>query len=118
MKLLPLLGLLGVLMTSTANAEVTLKSFKATRAAGGHQWDLMRIYLSGVSNGLGYANVELISQHKPPIFCQPGNLKINMENLLDIIDQTVARANPPLGDDAWVEGLILLGLEHTFPCAE
>jgi hypothetical protein len=117
MKISTIVGLLSVLLlASPVNAEVTLKSFKATKSAGGHQWDLMRIYLDGVSNGLGYANAALISEHKTPLFCQPGNLKINMENLTDIIDQTVARANPPLGNDVYVEGLILFGLQYTFPC--
>jgi hypothetical protein len=117
MKTLILLCLVGFqLLASSANAEVTIRNYKATKNAGGHQWNLMQIYFSGFSNGLGYANAELSASGKAPLFCQPGKLKINTENLVDIIDHTIERANPPLADDMFVEGIVLVGMQYTFPC--
>lgn len=111
------LVLIGIaLLASQVNAAVTLKDYRAARATGGHQWVLMRTYLNGYFNGLGFANAEYKSQHMPQLFCQPDKLKMTDENLSNIIEDAVARSNPPFGVEDIVEVILLRGLQYTFPC--
>lgn len=116
MKTRPLLCLLGALIAaSTAHAQITYKSYKAAKATGGAQWNLMKAYFQGAGYAYGYSNVTLEAQKKPPFYCPPLDLALGPENFIDILEQQIGRMKP-LKDDSEIDVILLFGLVHTFPC--
>ena len=97
-------------------ASVTIAHYMAARKAGGRDWTEVNTYLSGFSNGLLFANAYNIDAHVPPLFCQPGNLRLNDDNTFDIVIATIKREARKPGDEGFVEGLLLRGMQFTFPC--
>jgi hypothetical protein len=116
MKVTALWCLLGILAASTANAEISYKSYKAAKAGGGVQWNFMRIYFNGAGNAYGYSNARLQVENKPPFYCVPPALALTAENYIDILETEIANWKPPLKDDALLDPMLLFGLIRTFPC--
>jgi hypothetical protein len=99
-------------------ASVTVAHYMAARKAGGRDWAEVNIYLNGFSNGLSFANVYNIGAHVPPLFCPPDNLRLNDDNTFDIVVATIKREARKPGDEGFVEGLLLRGMQFTFPCKQ
>jgi hypothetical protein len=72
---------------STTNAEVTIKSYKASKAAGGHGWATMRIYINGLATAFMYANLDLEQNKHSMLYCKPEKFALMNENLIEILDQ-------------------------------
>jgi hypothetical protein len=89
------------------------EAYGASKAAGGEKWDLIKIYVDGAGAAYLFASV---SDERGPFYCPPQSLAITTQNLINILDDHIARANPPLPDDSPIAMILLLGLEYTFPC--
>ncbi len=77
----------------------------------------IRDYIQGVGEGFGWANAELRVKGRPLLYCQPGKLSLGPDNYLDILNREleepyVAGLRAPTA----IEGILLQGLERTFPC--
>ena len=118
MKMKVFFCLLGVLIAaSQASADIYFKEYKEAKAANGQRWDAIKFYLLGVGSAYGYANAKLHDEHQPIFFCVPGNLVLERENYVDIIDQEFARRNRgTMDDNVAVDVVLLFGLVKTFPC--
>jgi hypothetical protein len=77
---------------------------------------LVRIYLHGVGEGLGWANAELQSKDVPPIFCQPGNFELTADNYVRLVRTYLDNPPAPLKDDTPIELVLLEALQEAFPC--
>jgi hypothetical protein len=95
---------------------VTLKEYLDAKKTGGPKWATMNIYLSGFTNGLSFANIYNTEAHVPPLYCPPVTLRLNDENIFDIVTATVKREALKVGDEGWIEGMLLRGMQFTFPC--
>ena len=117
MNKIAMLCLLSVgLFASTANAEITIKSYKATKAAGGHNWMTMKIYIHGLATAFMYANIDLDQNHHQMIYCKPESFSFMEDNLLELLDTNIADKRLALPDYAPIEGILLQGLKASFPC--
>jgi hypothetical protein len=118
-KILMHFCLLGIICSGApANADFSLKVYKDAKAEGGVNWAGMRLYLLGLSDGYGYANVVLVKRHQPPLFCPPENLGLNADNVIDILEKTISAMTvmKRMSDDTVIDYTLLQGLEVTFPC--
>jgi hypothetical protein len=85
-----LLVLVGTfLFIAHANAEVTIKAYKASKAAGGHNWSTMQIYIHGLATAFMYANVDLDQRHQSMIYCKPEKVSLTEDNLIEILDTNI-----------------------------
>ena len=104
------------------NAQITVKDYKATLSNDDvAKIVAMKLYISGVGDGLLWANAEA-TRRKIPLFCEPNNLKLLVDNYIDMINSQIGRLSQPGGaskselDDLPIGMLLLKGLEGTFPC--
>jgi len=109
-----------VLGANQANAEVTVKEYR-TAMARGREVDAMKVYVKGLGEGVGWANIRAKSL-SAPLYCAPPNFAVGLENFLDILDREIElemkRKMPQAQLDGSMIGLLLvLGLQETFPCA-
>jgi len=75
-----------------------------------------KFYITGVGVGLMWANTGLENIGRPPLYCQPGKLALNVDNILQILDDYIDRKKDQLKPDLPVEMLLLYALKETFPC--
>lgn len=97
-----------------ADADMTVKAYRAAKAGGGANWNTVQIYLTGEGAGYGWANVELNARHEPPFFCVPKELALETTNYLTVLDAELTRGK--FTDDDSADYILLLGLRFTFPC--
>jgi hypothetical protein len=109
------LCLLYVCVLSGQANGLSFKDYKIDKVGGGHRWEEFKIYITGVGEGLQWANTELVNQGKPPIFCQPEHFTLRTENLLDALNKILTKIRWP--DDNPIEPALLRGLQEAFPCA-
>ena len=67
-----------------ANAEVTVKEYREAMALPNS--DVMRVYIKGLGEGMGWANAHA-GNGKSPLYCPPPKLGIGVETFIDIIDR-------------------------------
>jgi hypothetical protein len=115
-KLMLGMVLSALLLGSQANAEVTIKAYKASKAAGGNNWNITKIYIHGLATAFMYANIDLDQRHQPMIYCKPESFSLVEDNLLDLLDTNIADKKLALPDSFPIEGVLLQGLKATFPC--
>ena len=96
--------------TSSLAGDLTVEQYQKTR-------DDPRIksYLSGVGQGIHFANIELKREGKPRLYCPPDELLLNVGNIYQMIDATL-ESNPTLPKTTFVTAIVLLKLQQTFPC--
>lgn len=79
--------------------------------------DVLKIYLSALSEGLLYANTELQVAGKPKLYCPPPTLALRHENYLDFIDEELALRSTLSDVSQMPVGLALFrSLQRKFPC--
>src|ERR1700732_5051732 len=71
-----------------AKAELTVKDYKAAIASAKPTLvDVTKIYVKGLGEGMGWANVAIGAKK---LFCQPGKLALDMQNYIQILDREIA----------------------------
>lgn len=79
------------------------------------------IYLSGLAEGLRWANADIKRANLPPLFCVPKKHVLRIENYQNILDRKIEelRESKLFDEDKLLVGPVLLkGLKDTFPCEE
>jgi hypothetical protein len=78
------------------------------------------VYLSGVGQGLGWANSWLKNQGHLPMFCQPDSLPLDGNTYLHMVDRQIERLQPRMSktelNQLPVAMLLQQALIESFPC--
>ena len=114
MRILGLIGAAGLVLASSAAAEGTageaLRSIDRGDAAG----HVVKMWLAGNVNGMGWANGHLKSQGKPPLWCEPQATTTDQDVA---ILREFLRRNPDHADRQ--AGLVVLrAMQSVFPCPQ
>jgi len=82
------------------------------------QKELLKDYITGVGNGISWANNELKDTQK--LYCPPGKLAINYDNYTSILEEQITYTNKLFSGKEYqqfhIEMFLLKGLIRTFPC--
>jgi hypothetical protein len=97
--------------TAAATGDVTYKEYKSLKPQDKYMESL---YIAGMVEGLTWANGELAARHSEPLFCQPANLDLTLDQDLSIVDGYIERH--PETPEQRLGILVVLALEETFPC--
>jgi len=110
------LALLLSLVAFNASAEMSVRQYLADRDASNKAaFDrLVKPYLTGVGEGLLWANAQLKAQKGTPFFCDPDDVILTTADYLSIIDSETQR--PYVQPEYPIELLLLKGLQGRFPC--
>jgi len=77
--------------------------------------------LRGTESGFMWANTELASEGRKKLYCQPEELKLNIQTIKDILEEKVKNLlklgwSLEMVDDYPIQLILLEGLKDTFPC--
>jgi hypothetical protein len=110
------LALLLWLVAANASAEMSVRQYLADRdAANTAAFDrLAKPYLTGVGEGLLWANAQLKAQKNTPFFCDPDDVSLTTADYLLMVNSETKQAY--VKPDYPVELLLLKGLQARFPC--
>lgn len=87
----------------------------ADAVAGARKKTVLAIsIISGVGQGLSWANVELGSRGKPLLFCAPEQMALTWEQEVDVIDRYLKRY--PANAEFPVGAVMLYALMDALPC--
>jgi hypothetical protein len=70
--------------------------------------------VQATGRGFSLANTAIARRGQSPLYCQPNNLVLTGEQIIDIINRFV-EINPALEKATW-EAVMLKALENLFPC--
>jgi hypothetical protein len=107
------LALLAACFTVNASAEMTAAQYKKWAHTDNNS--IYAAYITGTINAFGWANGELVSKKKPPLFCPPQNLPIGNQNVYPLLDEFFNN-HPGISDDFPIGLAILRSLQAAFPC--
>ena len=102
-----------------SSGTLSLGDFNKAHAAGPLSMTLSS-YLYGIADGFASSNASLRGDGHPMMFCQPEKLRVNLENLVQMVDDEVARCarggGKPYRDELPVALILLEAMKRTFPC--
>ncbi|MFL9998320.1 hypothetical protein PQR34_44155 [Paraburkholderia sediminicola] len=107
------LAVLTACFTLNASAEMTAAQYKLWAHSDNNS--VYAAYITGTINALGWANGDLVTKKRPPLFCPPQNLAIGNQNVYPLLDQFFTN-HPGLSDDFPIGLAILRTLQAAFPC--
>ena len=76
--------------------------------------DYVAKIVQATGRGFSLANTAIARRGQSPLYCQPNNLVLTGEQIIDIINRFV-EINPALEKATW-EAVMLKALENLFPC--
>jgi hypothetical protein len=103
-----------------ASADIDIALYRKLRASDAKSpaRDTLRVYVSGLKDGLEMSNGFLMNQGKPQVFCSPSNLALNVENYLQFIDESLsATRDGPLKETYPISLVVVQLLQSKFPCS-
>ena len=76
------------------------------------------MYITGVGQGILWANAAVTKKTKAPLYCPPESLPLNGQNYMQLIDQYLQflRSKPGFDESAPVELVLMRALQDNFPC--
>ncbi|RFU47876.1 hypothetical protein [Paraburkholderia sp. DHOC27] len=107
------LALSAACFTLHANAEMTAAQYKQWAHVDNNS--VYAAYITGALNELGWANGDLISKKRAPLFCPPEQLPIGPQTVYPLLDEFFTN-HPGLSDDFPVGLAILRSMQAAFPC--
>ncbi len=109
-------ALLFLLAAANASADMSVRQYLADRdAANKSAFDrLAKPYLTGVGEGLLWANAQIKAQKGTPFFCDPDEVTLTTSDYLSIIDREAQQAY--VEPEYPIELVMLKGLQARFPC--
>ncbi|CAH2774233.1 MAG: FIG00452805: hypothetical protein [uncultured Paraburkholderia sp.] len=105
--------LLALFFVLDASAEMTAAQYKKWAHADNNS--VYAAYITGTINALGWANSDLVSKKRPPLFCPPNTLPIGNQNVYPLLD-AFFNNHPGISDDFPIGFAILRSLQGKFPC--
>jgi hypothetical protein len=116
MKRYALIAVCAILLSPSAEAEITVGAYRALKAKGGDDWSAAKTYVNGFGVGYAFANVQLSMRHANRLYCPPNNLAFEADNYLALIDEALIRYKPT--DSIYIEAILTSALTRLFPCNE
>ena len=110
-------------ISGQAHAGYDLKTYREFeekfREIGQAEYSQVRFYVTGLGNGLFWANTALQAREQPPLFCLPPKLSLDGPMIKSLLDQEIANpaSGNPYPDDKPIEIIMLKSLMARFPCA-
>lgn len=84
--------------------------------------ELMDVYVSGVGEGLDWANASLINRGDRPLYCAPRTLSPNGKFYVSILLSQIKLISTRYTEEELgklpIEPELLVGLQNTFPCSQ
>ena len=118
MRILLILGFLAVSAVNVS-ADMTVKDYKKSSSGDAVAILVMKSYVQGLGDGIGWANIAA-THDKKPMYCAPQRLSLGLENFLDIINRQIDIQAKQLTqaelDDSLLGLMLMLGMVETFPC--
>lgn len=119
-EMVPLREITLVLLTLVvlpARADMLVRSYLDEAE---HHSDRVKVYVRGQGDAYLWTNVELHRRGLAPLFCQPANVALTSDALMQMLDAQLQREKAQMPAEALAQmplGLVLLdGLMTTFPC--
>lgn len=103
------------------HADLLIKDFVAAKTNQNKEI-IVNIQLRSIYEGISYTNLEFESKGAKRIFCPPGALPIEANNLAKILDKQIAffeqvmRNRGGFDYNMPVGPILISGLKKTFPC--
>ena len=120
MRLFPSLGLAALILIYPAlSSAMDIALYRKLRAesaqsAGG---STLRLYFSGLQDGLEYSNAYLRKAGNAQLFCAPETIVLNVENYLQFADEALAaRREGPLKESYPIALILVQTLRSKMPC--
>jgi len=101
-----------LLLSSSAQAEMSAEQY-IQQTGTKHTLDTTWLY--GVQNGFAWANAANESHGLPPLYCQPRNLALTQDQVIDILDNYIKAGKATLQSE--VSLVLLMALKNAFPCS-
>lgn len=109
-----LLALCTMFTTNGALGGMTIELYKeASIKKGGER--IVSSYVTGLGEGLFWANAATEVSFKQRLYCQPTNLALNGHNYIEILNREIEEGAH--AQDTELGVALLVGLQKTFPCS-
>jgi hypothetical protein len=113
-KLALISGIVTGLVIATPTVAMTVDAWRASSQNPQMQM-LAMAYVGGLQDAFLSANAELIANmNRRPIYCQPQNMALKINNVEDILNKYISNHNVP--GNFQISEVLLSALEETFPC--
>lgn len=109
-----ILSIILMLILSNSAIAMDVQSYEKLKNSS---IDILKVYINGVGYGYSWINSILESQERPPLYCPPRKIALNVENYLAVIDDEIKKASQPLPPDTPIELILYFGLVESFPCS-
>ena len=110
---------LGLLWCNVGVAAITADGFLKAMASGNAEVrELIKNNLIGINSGFMYSNVELKYMKKELIYCQPTLLRLNGDNLIDAVNDSI-RHEKDKGNyigEVPIGMMLMMHFKRVFPC--
>jgi hypothetical protein len=99
-----------------ARADMSINTFELNIAQGGAPALAARNYISGIEDGLSWANVGSNILHGVRLYCPLGALSLTETQIIDILRRFVQTHN--VNTQERVGSILLVALQQLFPCQQ
>ena len=111
-----LTALVAYLVCCQVQAGVTtLEKYQEVQKAGGSNWTDLRLYVTGLGDGIMIANAKSHAENGKYLFCVPPKLPLGIENYTGMIDG-MARDYPGKLEQVEIGPILMRAFMLTFPC--
>ena len=117
--------LIVLVMATAVSADFKVKKYKELMKDEVGS-TVMQMYIDGLGNGFGWANADLRNKKIEPLYCQPGDLVLNTEDFIRILDSTIIQyeniarkkniSQEEIDNLFYIEPFLLKGLQANYPC--
>lgn len=109
-----------LLTSGVASSGVDIALYRKLRASDAKSptGETLRVYISGLQDGLEFSNAFLLAQGKPQVFCSPTKIAFNVENYLQFIDESLTQPRDgPLKETSPIAIVLVQILQSKLPCS-
>jgi hypothetical protein len=100
----------------SAFADMSVETFERNMASGDAPALAARYYITGIEDGLSWANVESKKRFGVKLYCSPGSIALQGDQIIDIMRRFVRAHDYMDLQEQRVGVVLLLALEELFPC--
>lgn len=106
-------------LTSGQSLAFDIQAYEALRKVDPESTEgtMLRMFVFGVGEGLGWANARLEAEGDKPLFCAPRAMSLNIDNYLRFIDEALANQRSLFEKTRMpIEGILLEAMVRKLPC--
>ncbi|HWS02817.1 MAG TPA: hypothetical protein VN448_05415 [Gammaproteobacteria bacterium] len=93
-----------------AQAEVSISDYEKYKGDEG-----FKMYLGGYLEGLKWANLMMMRNKLPSLYCPPPELGLTVDNGIQILDDFIEHSKNLEGNDH-IEVVMIFAMQNAFPC--